>query len=256
MMKVWISCVLLFVSISLWGNSVEENFFTEWRENIEMEEDVEQKNAMLTMLDEVESNGCFLEVGNDDLKEKYALLQYYAEQALGSKRTLGQIYGLVGMYHANAPKPSSPGMREYLKNGGSLFSVYPEKALETLPKSELALYLDLLSSFPNNLFDYKLYCLNIDPEMVGAIYFFRDSNSGIQYILSFKGRETEAPGQWGVWFGPLMAEPVKGRVFPLFAYLNAFDGPTFAKFGVGRLVEDIGICLHNLPLLKEGREKR
>lgn len=113
-------------------------------------------------------------------------------------------------------------IRDYLYQGGDLYVAYPKDGLSKRNAQQQAIYLQELQNYPAHLFDLPLACDEIDPEIIGATYFFT-TESGEKYVFAIKMTQANNPlesGQFGLWFGPASHPTIEERVSKVLAFLN------------------------------------
>ncbi|MFN0065171.1 MAG: hypothetical protein ACKVOH_02920, partial [Chlamydiales bacterium] len=233
------------------------------RECIKYNEEIDQEPPLL-LIDALEKKSYVLEQGKDDLRVKFVLSQGCIEHVLACAQTLGEITELVGMIHT--PMPATPLcteptevdtalldesmrhdldklltlrfraqiVREYLTKGGTLFCLYPKGGLEKRTIKQQEIYFQELAKYPAHLFDWVLQCEKMDPDMIGATYFFRD-REGDLYTFSIKARQANDPQElfeWGLWFGLVEEQPVQRRICHIMDYLKSCGGPTYEQFRI------------------------
>lgn len=212
-----------------------------------------QKDEIIALLDVLEHSGVVSETGSDNLRVKYVHAQGIMEHVLASAMVLGEIDHLVGIIHT--PMPATPLctkvddidsqllddsirndqeklltvrsraviVREYLEKGGRLFIVYPKGGFEKRSAEQLEIYRKELEKYPGNLFDVVLGCAAMDPDKVGATYFFR-TNDGAVLSFSIKSKQANAPSddsEWALWFGEVSQPVIQQRVNEVLDYLEA-----------------------------------
>lgn len=232
------------------------------KECIAYQVEMPQKDATLTLLESLEKEGCTLEKGSDDLRVKFVNLQGCMEHVLACSQVLGEIKELRGLIHTptpatplcTQPEPLDQGLldesirsdkdklytvrsrahilREYLHNGGILYVVYPKGGLEKRTAEQQAVYMEELKRYPGKLIDWPLNTTQLDPEMLGATYFFCGLDGRV-YVFSIKGTQVNDPKQefeWGLWFGPIESPKVAQRIENLFSYVETYGGPSKQLF--------------------------
>lgn len=172
-----------------------------------------------SLLQELETKHHVLETGSDSLRVKYVTAQAYIEQMLITKQAAGEIQDLVGIIHT--PLPATPLcvtedpikmslsraqiIRHYLAQGNKLLVAYPQNGLLKRKPEEQQIYQNLLVQYPENLIDWPMLAEEMEPDMIGATYFFEDEE-GIPHFFSIKSRQVndiQPQAEWGLWFGPL-----------------------------------------------------
>lgn len=232
------------------------------RECVKYNASIEDKDEITHLLNEVEMRSYVLEKGSDKLRSAYVTSQGCIEHALACRQALGEITDLIGMIHT--PMPATPlctlpesldetlfdssirydlqklltvrsraeVIRHYLKKGAVLYVVYPRGGLEKRSPEQQAIYLNELKTYPNNLIDWVLNTNQIQPDMIGATYFFRGPNKNI-YTFSIKSRQANDPqemSEWGLWLGEISTPQIKKRIENLFDYFQTCQGPAKKNF--------------------------
>jgi len=208
-------------------------------------------------MNEVEKNKSILETGSDDLRVKYVASQGCIEHVLACCQALGEVDHLIGVIHTPTVatplciRPEGPYegvldesirhdlnklltvrsraqiVREYLTKGGKLYVVYPQGGLEKRTSEQQQIYRDELERYSGSLIDWVLSCQQMDPDMIGATYLFRDQHRQV-FAFSIKSRQAndiQQKSEWGIWFGPVADEVVANRVNAICDYLIANKGP-------------------------------
>lgn len=114
-------------------------------------------------------------------------------------------------------------LRNFMRNGGVLYAVYPVLGLNLRSKEMLAIYNKALKEFPQNLFERRLACRNLEPDMVGALYFITLKN-GDQYGFAIHIPQAIQPNQTPtlhqLWFGQLNRDPIQARFEKVLSFLS------------------------------------
>ena len=104
-------------------------------------------------------------------------------------------------------------VRDYLREGGYLLTVYPKKGRELRSEEQLAILDGLIQEYPYYLEAVELDCDTIPEDLIGATYLitFNDFST---YILSLRSYQANSPtdGKWAIWFGSVF-DPVIGERF-------------------------------------------
>lgn len=113
-------------------------------------------------------------------------------------------------------------IRELLAKGGVLIAAYPEGGREKRTAEQLAVFDELIATYPQNLIDLPLQCTAMEKEMVGASYLFRtiDGNWMAFSIMASQANAPEDDRTWGMWFGPIQDPQVFHRIETVFNYLH------------------------------------
>jgi len=114
-------------------------------------------------------------------------------------------------------------IREFLKNGGKLMVVYPEKGKEKRTAEQLAIFEEAKAAY-SGIFDKPLPIEKIDSEMIGATYYIQ-TNDGESFAFVIMARQANAPEDdqtWAIWFGSEEDAEVKDRMLAFEAYFRPF----------------------------------
>jgi hypothetical protein len=231
------------------------------KECVEYNQDIQKKEEIYRLLHVLEKKGFAEEMGSDDLRHKYVATQGAVEHVLACMQALSETK-LMGMIHT--PQPATPLctkvdpldvtlldpsirhdpeklltvksrasiVREYLLSGGKLYVVYPIGGLEKRSAEQQEIYKAELATYSDRLFESVLSTKTIDPDMVGATYFFRDNQNKI-YAFSIKSKQANQiseQSEWGMWLGEIENKEIAKRIDLLFTYLEAYNGPNRALF--------------------------
>jgi hypothetical protein len=103
-------------------------------------------------------------------------------------------------------------IRDYLEQGGYLFTVYPKNGRNLRSSEQLAILEDLMHTHPDRLKAIELDCAEIPRDLIGATYLICLSNAQ-NYVLSFRSYQANSPtdDRWAIWFGPLHEKAVAER---------------------------------------------
>lgn len=219
---------------------------------------IAQKHDIATLLNQLEKSQHVALSGNDSLRTRFVNAQGCIEQALVTAQEKGEIIQVIGMIHTPAPasplctKPllaeqSDPNLsdptkllpaqsrcsilRSLLDNGNLLYVLYPDGGLEKRSSEQQNIYVDELKKHPN-LIDWVLTTEKMDPDMIGATYFFQN-NMGSWLAFSVKGRHAADDTdliEWGLWLGEIKNPVIVKRIDTLFKYLKTCNGPSQNKF--------------------------
>lgn len=113
-------------------------------------------------------------------------------------------------------------VRDYLYQGGDLYVAYAKGGLGKRSEKQRYIYLQELRNYPAHLFDIPLQCQEIDPEVVGATYFFT-TNNGKEYVFAIKMTQANDPqeiGKFGLWFGAKDHPAIQERISTVFKFLG------------------------------------
>lgn len=210
----------------------------------------ELKPEILTSLQELELNG-ELRIASSDQKARpiFVSLQGIFEQMLSTELN-GQVSSLMGIIHTPMPctplcteGPVSDGLvdpsikndprrlftveartkilRDYLKKGGDLYIVYPKDGLAKRSQEQQQIYQKELQTYPNNLFDCPLNCESLEADLIGAIYFFTDSQEN-EYVFAIQMTQANDPrdnGQYCLWLGRIDHPAISERVSKVLTFI-------------------------------------
>lgn len=216
------------------------------------------KEDILALLDDLKRDSHYIQNGNDDIRVKFVGSQGALEHVLACAQALQELQSLVGAIHT--PQPATPLcvrisselasklldksishdldklltvksraeiIRNYLKNGSELYICYPKGGLEKRSPAEQEVYKEELQKHPKKLFDCVLDCNEIDPDMIGATYLFKDREGNL-YSFCIKSRQAndiQQKAEWGFWLGVVTNPVVKNRLQAVFEYLKSKKGP-------------------------------
>lgn len=112
-------------------------------------------------------------------------------------------------------------IRDYLREGGTLFTIYPHKGRELRSTEQLRILDGLVESYPNHLHTIELDCDAIAQDLIGATYLitFADSST---YLLSLRSYQANSPtdDKWAIWFGPTNDPAVAERLQAVMSFLR------------------------------------
>lgn len=256
-----INCMFFLstVCVSATGHAetLKENILQHVKACIAHDETIKDKSSVYELIEEIEQNHCAIESGNDSMRIKYVAAQGCFEHILASLLATGDIDELIGVIHTPTiatplcVKPEGPfeavldesirhdqeklqtvrsrahTVREFVRQGGQLFIVYPKDGQKIRTADQLSIYHEELDRFSNTLVDWMLTCEQLDPDMIGASYLFRDK-SGVVYAFSIKARQAidnQPNAEWGLWMGVMQEPVIADRVNNIFDYLNENGGP-------------------------------
>lgn len=214
------------------------------------------KGEIFKVLEGLQANAHYGEVGNDDLRIKFVAAQGAIEHVLACSQAMQEIQGLVGAIHTPFPatplctrvkgdcaslldasiahdqeklltvKSRAEIIREYLKNG-KLYVIYPKGGLEKRAPAEQAIYKEEVKKYPDKLIDTVLDCKEMNTDMIGATYLFNDNNKNL-YSFSIKSRQAndiQKQADWQIWLGPITNKGVAARVNAVFDHIKSNGGP-------------------------------
>lgn len=224
---------------------------------VEYNKGITCKEDINVLLNKLEKNTFVTQQGNDDFRAPFVHAQGCFEHVLSCAQVLGQITQLMGVIHT--PMPATPLctdlndpllgqlldasisqdqdklltvrsrsqiVRDYLSKGGKLFVAYPRGGLEKRSSDQQQFYFNALGQYPSSLVDTVLSCDQMDPDMIGATYVFKNQNQW--YAFSIKARQAADPqtnSEWALWFGRLNQPLVKDRVLSIHKFLISNNGP-------------------------------
>lgn len=219
--------------------------------------DIKPKEEIAALFDRLKNENVVLESGSDDLRVKFVHAQGCTEQVLSCALVLGEIKNLVGVIHT--PTPSTPLctevenldiqlldesirydleklltvrartviLRDFLSRGGNVYVAYPKGGLEKRSRDQQEVYKRELANYADVLFDSMLSCSDMEPDKIGATYFFR-TISGEVFLFSIKAKQANDPkdySEWGLWMGEIDNPVIRERANEILDYLEANDGP-------------------------------
>lgn len=227
-----------FVPLEKEQQAFREQFFNNVRKCVQDQTSSESEDAVYNLIKTLEDDSFVSEVGDKSIINKYILVASCIQKILSEKLKAEDIYGLIGVTHLPIPIVNE-NFQEYFNDGGVLYEVYPKGGFESLPTEQQVLYLSQLQQYPNNLYDWSVNCEQLASDMQGFTYFFRTVD-GCLYAFAFSAQGDEnRPDHLRVtaWFGPFRRPIIMDRVVQLFDYFNTVDGPSPARFGLGRFTE-------------------
>lgn len=238
------------------AKTFEKKLLTHVKACIEYNEELDNKEDILALIDNIEKNHFQVETGNDDLRLKYVSSQGCIEHVLACAQALGELDQLIGIIHT--PTIATPLcvrpeavegaldesirfdinklltvrsraeiVREYLTKGGKLYVVYPQGGLEKRSAEQRKIYNEELERFTGKLVDWTLTTKEIDPDMIGATYLFRNQQRQV-FAFSIKSRQAidiQNQTEWGIWFGAISDPNISERVNTVIDYLVDNNGP-------------------------------
>ncbi|MBY0528906.1 MAG: hypothetical protein K2P51_01810 [Rhabdochlamydiaceae bacterium] len=181
-------------------------------------------------------------VDSDPKVRPYVNLQRIVEHILSEKLRRGEICNLSGVIHT--PMPATPlcitddaipegvvhpsvavdsnsmstvkaratSVRDFLREGGDLYIVYPNaEGANKRPQEALDIYQAEQAHYPVHLFDCPLKSRSIESELVGAYYLFNDTQ-GKQFAFAIRMSQANSPQeniQFGMWFGEASQPEIK-----------------------------------------------
>lgn len=254
-------CLISLVFFSFEDPSFAKKILNNVRSCVEHNKEFQEKEALFSLLEQVEKSFFVEEKGGDALRVKFVNLQGCFEHTLASFQTLGEIDQLVGIIHTPLPatplcvKPESDissildpsiredraklltvrsraeTVREFLMKGGMLYTVYPKGGLEKRSTEQQKVYLSELKNFPKNLVDSVLATSEFADDKVGATYLFRNSDREVYVfsVKSYQANDIRMDSEWGLWFGPIKEKAILDRVNEIFDYLKDKKGPDLRK---------------------------
>ncbi len=238
------------------NGAFEKKLLSHVKSCIEYNDEFQNKADLLTLINAIEEQHSVVETGNDDLRIKYVSSQGCIEHVLACAQAMGDLDQLIGVIHTPTiatplcVKPDAPEsvldqsirfdlnklltvrsraqiVREYLTKGGKLYVVYPEGGLDKRTHEQQKIYKEELERFAGRLVDWVLTCNEMDPDMIGATYLFRNPQRQV-YAFSIKSRQAidiQNQAQWGIWFGSITDPTIADRVNSVIDYLVGHNGP-------------------------------
>ncbi len=215
------------------------------------------KSEVLDLIQGLQKSGYVIRTGQDAaLRPAYVGAQAEMEKAMAYLLSRQQISELIGIIHTPMPatplctegevsselvdpslaaderrmytvKERSTIVREYLQQGGVLYVAYPQGGREKWTSAQLAIYDRLREQYPSTLIDSALNCAQLDRDMVGATYLFKNPQGG-WICFGIQAPQANAPNddqKWGIWYGSLDNPQVKQRLKSVLKYLSDCGGP-------------------------------
>ncbi|HCR37717.1 MAG TPA: hypothetical protein DIU37_06160 [Opitutae bacterium] len=96
-------------------------------------------------------------------------------------------------------------VREYLDEGGRLYTVYPRKGLALRSSEQQETFLNLCKAYPESLYKHEIDDAEFVSATVGATYKFRcfKCNAVLFSIQSQQALDPKEDASWKLWFGPM-----------------------------------------------------
>lgn len=224
---------------------------------VDYNKDITCKDQIHALLSQLEMSTFVSQEGQDDFRAQFIHAQGCFEHVLSCSQVLGEITQLVGVIHT--PMPATPLctnlndpllgqlldasiaqdedklltvrsrsqiVRDYVDKGGKLFITYPIGGLEKRTTDQQQYYLDALNQYPQSLIDCILTCDQMDPEMIGATYAFKNNDKW--YAFSIKARQAADPqanSEWAIWFGRIGQPLITARLIAVHKFLISNGGP-------------------------------
>jgi len=112
-------------------------------------------------------------------------------------------------------------IRDYLQEGGILYTVFPKKGREARSSEQLAILDGVVDRYPHHLHAVELDCDAIPQALIGATYLITLNDSS-SYVLSLRSYQAISPtdDKWGIWFGSLDNAAVENRFQAVAAFLE------------------------------------
>lgn len=112
-------------------------------------------------------------------------------------------------------------IRDYLREGGNLFTIYPQKGRGLRSAEQLEILDDLVQSHSNHLHAIELDCDTIPQDLIGATYIITLADSST-YVLSLRSYQANSPtdDKWAIWFGPTNDPAVAERLQSVTSFLR------------------------------------
>ncbi|BAE81204.1 hypothetical protein [Chlamydia felis Fe/C-56] len=112
-------------------------------------------------------------------------------------------------------------IREYLQNGGTLFTIYPKKGRELRSIEQLEVLDHLIQRYSLHLHAIELNSDTIPQDLIGATYLitFADLST---YVLSLRSYQANSPinDKWAIWFGSIEDSIVAERLRTVVSFLR------------------------------------
>jgi hypothetical protein len=113
-------------------------------------------------------------------------------------------------------------IRDYLREGGDLFTVYPKNGRRLRSPEQLEILEGLIRTHFDHLHAIELDCDAIPHDLIGATYFITFADSSI-YALSLRGSQANSPtdDHWAIWFGAVQDAAVAERLHAVMSFLKS-----------------------------------
>lgn len=105
-------------------------------------------------------------------------------------------------------------IRDYLFQGGDLYSAYPAEGMNKRTEIQQQIYKNELVNHSAHLFDCPLDCASIDSEQIGAFYLFKNAQGNV-FAFAIKMTQANSPqdmGSFGLWFGEITEKAIQQRI--------------------------------------------
>lgn len=239
------------------SDTFSNEIFNKVRSCVDYNKNIPNKKDIYILLSKLERSKYIAQEGNGNFPMQFVLAQGCIEHVLTCSQILGEITDLVGVIHA--PMPATPlctnlndpllgqpldasiaqdqdklltvrsrtqNIRDYLEKGGKLFVAYPKGGLEKRTEEQQNFYLNAVNQYQESLIDTVLNCDQMNPEMTGATYIFKNQENW--YAFSIKAHQAANPqenSEWALWFGKVNHPAIKARVNAVCDYLIENQGP-------------------------------
>ena len=196
----------------------------------------EVKDRILEVLTDLREHGVYERSGSDEeCRPVFVGIQGAVEAVIAEKLRENKLAGSVSViYTPRPPTPLcvSPGkvddsvaasgviadsqrlatiesraqiVRSYLKWGGKLYVVFPEKGVALRTEEQQAIFRQVQQKYPGELFVKEIDSKTFKKDQVGAAYKISSWNS---YPILFSIKATQAMdaqthSNWKLWFGPI-----------------------------------------------------
>lgn len=194
------------------------------------------KNTMFEVLDVLQKTGVYERSGSDSSNRAvFVGLQGAIESVVAAGLRRNKFAGSIGiLYTPRPPTPLciKPGfedstiasaeilsdpqrlstvdsraqiVRDYLKAGGKLYVVFPEKSTELRSKEQQEVFAEALKRFQGELFVREIAPNQFNKDHVGAAYKIasRKSYPILFSIKSTQALDSESDADWVLWLGPI-----------------------------------------------------
>lgn len=211
----------------------------------------QSKDGVCALLDELAASSCVTRDGKDaDQRPIFVGAQADFERLFAQLLNKKEIISLFCIIHTPAPatplctkgeiseglvdpsllndperlltvKKRPDILRDYLRSGGTLYTVYPKGGRNIRSLEQLQILDSLLEEYPEHLFAQELDCAEIPRHLIGATYLITFADFQ-QVALSLRSYQANRPAddEWGIWFGPLSNPAVAERLDEVFSFLD------------------------------------
>jgi hypothetical protein len=216
------------------------------------EQEKEARHSIMQLLDRLTFTSTVLLEGTDaQLRPMFVNIQADFERAIVSELKSKAIASSVCVIHTPAPatplctqgeiseglvdpailhhperlltvKKRPDIIRDYLQEGGILWTAYPQNGRMMRSKEQLEILDNLAEKYPDHLELVELDCTEIPQDLIGATYVITFADAS-KWCLSFRSYQANAPtdGAWAIWYGPIDDPAVVMRLEQIETLLKA-----------------------------------